>query len=189
MEQLHIHLQEQMLFVQAAYEKSANETRTASPRHRVGDLVWLDMRNIKTVRPTKKLDIENAGPFEIVEVVSPRAYRLKLPPEMQIHDVFQTSLLRLVTNDPPPGQAEHRQPPPSEVIDRDGVEEEEWAVESSLVESILDSKLKGKKTLMYNVQWMNDTSDWRVPEELIPGCEQAIYPLGAGLHAKFLVGE
>jgi hypothetical protein len=34
----------------------ADVRRKKEPELKVGDKVWLDMRNIKTTRPTKKLD-------------------------------------------------------------------------------------------------------------------------------------
>ena len=52
-----------------------------------GDKVWVTTRNWKTQRPSRKLDYQMAGPFEILEQVG-NSYRLKLPDSMQIHDVF-----------------------------------------------------------------------------------------------------
>ena len=40
-------------------------------------------------------------PFEILEKVSPAAYRLALPPELsQVHNVFHISMLRKYIRDP-----------------------------------------------------------------------------------------
>jgi hypothetical protein len=41
---------------QARYEAFANKTRVAAPAYRVGDMVFLDTRNLTTKRPIKKLD-------------------------------------------------------------------------------------------------------------------------------------
>ena len=60
-----------------------------TPVYQPGDKVWLDSRNITTIRPMKKLDDKWLGPFEIVEAVNSNAYRLKLPKQLsRIHPVF-----------------------------------------------------------------------------------------------------
>ena len=58
-----------------------------------GDKVWLEGRNLKLRYPSKKLAPRREGPFEIVQVISPMAYKLQLPPTWKIHDVFHASLL------------------------------------------------------------------------------------------------
>ncbi|KAG6977862.1 Transposon Ty3-I Gag-Pol polyprotein [Fusarium oxysporum f. sp. conglutinans] len=47
---------------QARYEDQANRHRRPARRYQEGDHVWLDARNIKTLRPQKKLDWKNIGP-------------------------------------------------------------------------------------------------------------------------------
>jgi hypothetical protein len=82
--------------------KSANKKRKEvvySP----GDLVFLSSRNIKTTRPSKKLDDKMLGPFKVLKAVG-ASYRLQLPTTMRIYDVFYPSLLRKVAEDPLPGQ-------------------------------------------------------------------------------------
>jgi len=46
--------------------------RKEPPAFQVGDLVMLSGRNIKTRRPSKKLDHKNHGPFQIEKIVSPQ---------------------------------------------------------------------------------------------------------------------
>lgn len=40
----------------AEYERYDNKHRTASPAYKPGDAVWLDLRNFRSMRPSKKLD-------------------------------------------------------------------------------------------------------------------------------------
>ena len=58
-----------------------------------GDKVWLDTRNIK-MDYHKKIGLKREGPFEIVKVIGPVTYQLKLPPTWKIHPMFHATLLR-----------------------------------------------------------------------------------------------
>ena len=63
-----------------------------------GDRVWLSTEHLRPTRQTRhKLMPQWTGPFEILDVVSPVAYRLKLPPTMNlVHPVFPISQLKPV---------------------------------------------------------------------------------------------
>jgi PIN domain nuclease of toxin-antitoxin system len=58
----------------------------------VGDKVLLDTKylNLKHVETNRKLLLKWIGPFEIVQVVGPVAYKLKLNPGWRIHPVFHS---------------------------------------------------------------------------------------------------
>jgi hypothetical protein len=63
---------------------------------KVGDMVLLSSKNIKTVRTSKKLDDRFLGPFRIEQRIGKQAYRLKLPRKYsRLHPVFHISLLEL----------------------------------------------------------------------------------------------
>ncbi|KAI0992022.1 hypothetical protein K3495_g16164, partial [Podosphaera aphanis] len=112
MEELNNFLRENMKTAQAFYEKHSNRHRSPPTAYKVGDRVFINARNIKTKRPSKKLDWKNLGPFLITEIVSSHAYRLKLPEDLKsIHPVFHTSLLRPDPNNPFPGQTNEANPP------------------------------------------------------------------------------
>jgi hypothetical protein len=49
-------LREQTLLVQARYEDSTNRSRSIAPKFEVNQLVWLNIKNIRTLRLRKKLD-------------------------------------------------------------------------------------------------------------------------------------
>jgi len=53
----------------------------------------LSSKNLRTQRPSKKLDHKIQGPFEIEKVVSPNAVMLKLPRRWRLHNIFHVSLL------------------------------------------------------------------------------------------------
>ena len=80
----------------AALVKAANDMarfydihRWEAPRYSVGDKVWLGSENIRTTRPTKKLDYKWLGPYTINWVISRNVYWLKLPVSFgQVHPVF-----------------------------------------------------------------------------------------------------
>ena len=89
-----------MALTQSAIEDQANRHRTPAPKYLTGDKVWLSTANIKTQRPSKKLDYKQIGPFEILGKIGPTSYKLKLPDSIRIYPVFHFSLFKLHTDDP-----------------------------------------------------------------------------------------
>ena len=88
---------------------------------KVGDKVWLEGKNLRLHYPTRKLAPQQEGPFEISQVISPLAYRLRLLPMWKIHDVFHASLL-LTYRETAEHGPNYVNPPPEEI---DGEEEYE----------------------------------------------------------------
>jgi len=71
----------------------------------------LSGRNIKTHRPTKKLEHKNHGPFQIESMVSPLTVHLTVPRKWKIHNVFHVLQLE------PYRASNHRAlPDPSKVL-------------------------------------------------------------------------
>ncbi|EEB89023.1 hypothetical protein MPER_12935 [Moniliophthora perniciosa FA553] len=60
---------------------------------KVGQKVWLEGKNLHIGYPTKKLSPKREGPFEIIEALGPVNYRLELPEQWKIHNVFHANLL------------------------------------------------------------------------------------------------
>ena len=99
--------------------KKYSDAKRINMEYAVGDEVWLLTKNIKTTRPSKKLDYRRLGPFRITQRIGAVAYKLELPPSMKIHKVFHVSLLEPVVKNTFPSRIQEP-PPPVEV----GSEEE-----------------------------------------------------------------
>jgi transposase InsO family protein len=64
-----------------------------TPKYMIGDQVWLEGHHLCTNQPTAKLAPKCHGPFKVIQVMSPVNYRLELPTQWSIHNVFHTDLL------------------------------------------------------------------------------------------------
>lgn len=160
MSELTEYIREEMLWAQALQQEYANRKRQPAPAYKIGDSVWLDARNIRTKRQSKKLDWKNLGPYKISKVVSSHAYRLDLPDSMKLlHPVFHVSLLRPAPNDADylPGQTI---PPPAPVVVDD---EPEWFVDG--IEQLRYNRRK--RQYEYLVKWAGyDELSWEPAENL-----------------------
>ena len=143
-----------------------------APKYSVGDKVWLSSENIRTTRPTKKIDYKWLGPYTIDRVISHNAYRLKLPASFgQVHPVFSVTLLRPYDDDPITERQGRHPPPPSPVV-CDGIEEYK-------VEKILDSWIFCWK-VEYLVRWKGygvEEDEWQ-PSRDVRGSKRLV----AGFH-------
>jgi len=105
--------QDNLKAAQGRQKVQADKRRTEEPNLEVGTEVLLSTKNIQWKHPgARKLLPLWIGPFEIVQKVGKVAYKLELPSELKIHNVFHVSLLkRFVT-----GPDKRIPPPPPELI-------------------------------------------------------------------------
>ena len=95
MEKIIIYLREEMLIAQAIYKSSANKHRRPYSRYLVGDMVWLNVKNLNTARSIVKLDDRYVGPFPVKRVFNnPLVIELDLFESIKIYPVFYASLLQ-----------------------------------------------------------------------------------------------
>ena len=92
---LHKLLQQHLQEITMKTTVQANKKRTEGPALREGGMVYLVRKNIKTKRPSNKLDHTKLGPFRITKKIGKVNYRLNLLENMRIHNVFYISLLEL----------------------------------------------------------------------------------------------
>lgn len=79
---------------QERYEEQANRNRVDAPIFKPGDLVLLDMSNLKTGRPHEGLAPKYEGPFEVIQSASHNV-KLRLPDNIKVNNVFHVSKVKL----------------------------------------------------------------------------------------------
>ena len=130
-----------LIEAQEKKKQNANKSRKQHPIIQARDKVWLLQRNLKTYRPSDKLDYRHLGPFTITKQINEVAHQLELPTSMKIHRVFHVSLLKLYKESTIPGRLQ-APPPPIEIHGKEEFE----------ISEILDFCINWKK-LEYLVHW------------------------------------
>ena len=134
-------LRSELTYAQAVQEYHANKGRLPAYDFKEGDKVYLNTRNLRTQRPSKKLDWKFAGKYTIKRKISPYAYELELPVEMKIHPTFHVSLLQPSRHDPIGRQVP--EPPPMVIENREGpyfvdsIDDMKWNTRSARFELLI----------------------------------------------------
>lgn len=100
-------------------EQAVNQRRTPAEKYEVGDLVWLDVANYRSPRPSKKLDWKFRK-YRVTKVRGSHTVELDVP--SGIHNNFHVDLLRRASSDLVPGQI-ISEPQPAPLRNDDGEEE------------------------------------------------------------------
>jgi hypothetical protein len=107
----------------------------------VGGSVFQSTANIKLkFKGSPKLLPRWIGPFKVLEQINPVSFRLELPSNLNVHNVFHISLLKPVS----PGTSTVAPPPPTMI---DGEMEYE-------VEQIESHRFVGHGKLQFLVKWL-----------------------------------
>ena len=146
------------------------------PKFKVGDRVIVNGKNIKTIRPTKKLDYKMRGPFKVRRLVGPYAYESEIPAFMgRLHPAYHISLLELYHKNQKAGR---RSPTPPPLLDLGPKEYE--------IESFKASQLV-KGQVLYLWHWKgysNHHRTWEPYENLINGAEETVRDFHLNNHGQ-----
>jgi hypothetical protein len=135
-------------------QKSYADIRRSPLRFQVGDFVYLRVsptRGIQRFGVKGKLAPRYVGPFEILEICGPVAYRLQLSPQLAaVHNIFHVSQLRRCVK------------VPTEIIDPQTIKIETDLTYTEYPIRVLDTKERStrRKTIrMYKIQWNHHTEE------------------------------
>jgi hypothetical protein len=154
-EDLSQHIQQTLTHAKEILGKAQKQQKIFADQNRrevnfnIGEQVLLSSENVtvdnQKERPSKKLAERFIGPFKIIEKVGKVAYRLELPGNMKIHNVFHVAKLKTYrpSKDFHPERTSHGRPDPL-IIDG----EDEWEVEY-----LVDKRLVRGRT-QYLVHWL-----------------------------------
>jgi hypothetical protein len=159
LECIHAELRAELKHAQEVQARAYDRHHDPSPTSNQGQLVWLLRRNIKTTRPSDKLDHRRLGPYPVEHAIGTRAYKLRLPYLSCLHPVFHVSLLE--PYDDPSDFHPHSDPRPLELAPDDDP--------ATQVAAILDTRKTGRRyKYLVRFNGASEDEDTWVPLSDIP---------------------
>jgi hypothetical protein len=147
------HIQNNLKAAQSR-QKSYADKRRKPLQFSVGEFVYLRVsptRGVQRFGIKGKLAPRYVGPFEILEICGPVAYRLQLPPQLAaVHNVFHVSQLKKCLQ------------VPTEIIDLQAIAIEPDLSYAEHPIKILDAKERSTRRAtikMYKIQWNHHTEE------------------------------
>ena len=131
MKTIHQKARESLEKTREAMGRYYNQYARQQPDFKVGDLVMLNAKNIRTKRLSPKIAPRLYGPFKILVQRGNLAYKLQISDRWKIHPVFHVSLLEPYRTSIRPAR---EQPPmePEEIVG-----DLEWEVEKIVKSEII----------------------------------------------------
>ena len=149
--ELHEEVRRDLDFTRWRMSVYANINRSEGPDLKEGDNAYLIRRNLRTKRPSDKLDFVKLGPFRVTRQTGPVNFELELPKSMKVHPVFHASLLEKADKSVP--------------LDK---EQELESIEEFEVEQILGERKRRGRT-EYLVKWKgwpDESNTWEPTHHL-----------------------
>lgn len=158
---LHLQLARDIEFLNLRMKMYYDRNHEEGPDLKRGEKVYLLRRNIRTKRPSDKLDHKRLGPFTIEEKTGPVNYKLRLPESMKrIYPVFHISLL-----EPAPENAQI-----ATNVEIEDASEEEYEVEEILADRWYDNQ----QQLLVKWQGYPTSENTWEPIAHLRGCHQLV---------------
>jgi hypothetical protein len=148
-------------FTQQRQQDTTNRSRRPAERFEIGDKVWFSLRNVKTNRPSRKLDWLQAR-YTVVAVPSPLTVTLDLPGDL--HKTVHVDLVERAASDPLPNQDRlDSRPGPVLIPEEDDPDLQEWTVEEIL--QVKNARGRNKRQALVKWQgWITPT--WHPLEDV-----------------------
>jgi transposase InsO family protein len=165
--ELQTHAKEQWKRTQERSMEYVNRHRK-DMEFKVGDKVLLSTKNLRFKIPKKKLWKRFIGPLQVIDRVGSNAYRLQLPSEWRMHNVFNIEYLEPFKGS---GEEDTEFPNALAIDDHDEYE----------IEEVLDKTSKGRHT-HYLVKWKGWPSEYNqwLPQNDMGNAKEAIQDFEKG---------